>query len=297
MVVRKIVFVALLAAIGTAFLAGDRQRELCQRTSKYNTIFVTEDSQGLRTLRFERNGARQSVVKLGDPDHLELPYTRAILSGFIFCQQPRRVLIVGLGGGTIPMFLRKHWPDLTIDVVEIDGGVFDVAKQYFGFREDPKMHVFIDDGRRFIANCRDPYDLIFLDAFDRDSVPYQLTTREFLRLTRRAITPGGALVGNIWDRGSNRLHDAMVRTYQDVFDDVYLFPVPYVGNEILVALPRQARLSSDQLARRAADLSRQRKFPFDLGTLVGNSFQHLMEKDPLAQVLEDGREPAAAKAN
>jgi len=66
--------------------------------------------------------------------------------GLAFVEQPKRVLIVGLGGGTIPSLLRKHYPKMTIDVVDIDPDVVAVAKKYFGFHEDDAMHVRVADG-------------------------------------------------------------------------------------------------------------------------------------------------------
>ena len=150
-------------------------------------------------------------------------------------QHPERVLIVGLGGGTIPSFLRKHYPRMQIDVVDIDPDVVAVAKRFFGFCEDAAMRAYVDDGQRFIERCRQPYDIIFLDAFSADSVPYRLATREFLQAVRRAVKPDGVVVGNIWTSNLNPLYNSMVRTYQEVFDDLYLFDVPNAGNQILMA--------------------------------------------------------------
>ncbi len=277
--------IALLAS--TACLRAETEL-LCKKQSQYNTILVTEGPPGIRTLRFEEGGARQSVVKLGDPGHLELPYARTILAAFAICERPQRVLVVGLGGGTIPMFLRKHYPDLVIDAVELDPEVVNVAKQYFGFREDPRMRVYVADGRRFIEQCRVPYDIIFLDAFGCDSVPYSLTTEEFLQSVRRAIVADGIVVGNIWSRGANRLHDSMIRTYQEVFDDLYILGVRLAGNEILIASARKRPIQSYDLARRASALSREKGFPFDLGELVAYDFQHADEKLTTGRVLKDG---------
>src|SRR5438445_7248364 len=112
-----------LAAFGCA-----AQTVIHEKASPYNTIIVTEDHKGMRTLLFERGGGRQSVVKPGDPDHLELPYARVALAGLALCEEPRRMLVVGLGGGSLPMFLRAHYPAATIDVAEIDPDVVDVAR-------------------------------------------------------------------------------------------------------------------------------------------------------------------------
>jgi spermidine synthase len=270
------------------------QKVLYQKNSAYNTIVVTEDDRGLRTLWFEEGGARQSVVKVGDPDHLELAYARAMPIGFGFFERPRRVLIVGLGGGTLPSLFREHYPQTTIDVVEIDPDVVAVAKRYFGFREDAAMHAYVDDGRRFIEQCRVPYDLIFLDAFGSENVPYDLTTREFLLAVRRALTPSGVAVGNIWSRGSNPLYDSMVRTYQEVFDELYIFDVRGAGNKILVATTRKLRIQRDELARRARRISTERGFPFDMGDVVTYGYQYAGEKNTRGRVLTDARKRAKA---
>src|SRR5881628_3214851 len=182
------------------------QTVIYEKASPYNTIIVTEDHKGLRTLLFERGGGRQSVVKPGDPDHLELPYARTALAGLALCEEPRRMLVVGLGGGSLPMFLRAHYPAATIDVAEIDPDVVEVAKRFFGFREDERMRSHVGDGRQFIEDARQAdYDLIFLDAFGARDVPKHLTTREFLQATRRALKPDGVVVSNVWRPASTTL--------------------------------------------------------------------------------------------
>src|SRR5204862_451476 len=133
-----------LAALGCA-----AQPVIHEKASSYNTIIVTEDQRGMRTLLFERGGGRQSVVKPGDPDHLELPYARVALAGLALCEEPRRILVVGLGGGTLPMFLRAHYPAATIDVAEIDPEVVDVAKKCFGFVEDEQRRARVGEGLPF----------------------------------------------------------------------------------------------------------------------------------------------------
>lgn len=257
----------------TAAAAGERL--LLEKKSPYNTILVTEDDRGMRILRFEKDGARQSVVKLGDPDHLELPYTRAIPVAFVFVEKPQNVLVVGLGGGTIPGFLRKRFPDMRIDVVEIDPGVAEVARSHFGFREDARMHAYVADGRHFIERAGRLYDIIFLDAYGIDSVPYQLATREFLVGVSRALTPRGVVISNIWGRESNPLYDSMVRTYQAVYDEVYTVDVHGANNKIVVASPRKRAFSKAELVRRARELTRELALRSDLGDIVERGFHRV----------------------
>ena len=292
---RRLLLLGLLVILALCTIAPAQQKVLYEKQSPYNAIVVTEDGEGMRTLWFEKDGVRQSVVKVGDPDHIELPYARAMPAGLALVDKPRRVLIVGLGGGTIPGFLHKHYPDITIDVVDIDPDVVDVAKRYFGFREDATLHAYVDDGRRFIETCRDPYDVIFLDAFGSDSIPYHLATREFIEAVRRALTPGGIAVGNVWSSYSNPLYDSMVRTYQEVFDDLYILDVRGAGNKILLALPRRERISQDDLARRARAISTKKQFPFDMGDVVTYGYQHPKKKDSLGHVLTDKNKPKDAE--
>src|SRR5713101_10213496 len=279
---------ALFAVIAPCVLACAAQTAIYEKASHYNTIVVTEDSNGLRTLLFERGGSRQSVVKPGDPDHLELHYTQVALVGLALCEGPRRILVVGLGGGTLPTFLRKHYPNAAIDVAEIDPDVVDVAKKFFGFREDERMRAHVGDGRQFMENVRQPhYDVIFLDAYGADNVPAHLTTQEFLQAVRQAVMPSGVVVGNIWRPSSNPQYDSMVRTYQEVFDELFILDVPGDVNNILLALPRKQPLSGSELAQLARKISAAKQFRFDLGEQVEYGFHYASEKSGAGRVLRD----------
>lgn len=260
---------------------------LHEQAGMFGTLVVSEDEDGMRVLRFERGGARQSLVKPGDPDYLGLPYARFALAGLAAAGEPRRILVVGLGGGSLPMFLRRHYPDATIDAVDIDPAVVDVAKRFFGFREDARMRAHVGDGRAFIEAVREPYDAIFLDAFATASVPPHLTTEEFLRAARRAVGRAGVIIGNIWSPWANPLYDAMVRTYQEVFEDLYVLEVRGSGNRILLALPRREGYERVELARRAREVSTVQRFGFDAGEMVEYGFRHLVERRPDARVLRD----------
>ncbi len=280
---------ATLLALGSCALEPVRSgdRILYEKESAYNEIVVKEDERGLRSLHFGRDSGFQSVVKVGDPDHIELPYARTMLVGLAFVDTPRRMLVVGLGGGTIPAFLHEHYPEAMIDVVEIDPDVAMVARKYFGFLEDAGLAVHVEDGRAFIERCAQPYDLIFLDAYGKDFIPYHLATREFLLAVRRALRPGGAVVGNVWSSRSNPLHDSMLRTYQDVFQDLYRFDVRDKGNKIFVALPRAGAISRDSLAAGARKISTSGRFRFDLGGEVEYGYHRETTRAISDPVLKD----------
>src|SRR3989304_2188687 len=111
---RRTFFAVLLVFAALIVPAHASERVLYEKASAYSTIIVTEDEAGLRTLRFEKGGARQSVVKPGDPEYLALPYAPVMLAGLALSEDPRRILIVGLGGGTLPMLIRKPYPGATV---------------------------------------------------------------------------------------------------------------------------------------------------------------------------------------
>jgi spermidine synthase len=278
---------ALAALIALSGLVSAADKVLYDKASAYNNIIVTEDESGLRVLRFEHNGARQSIAKPGDPTYLGFAYTRVAFAGLALTDEPRRIMIVGLGGGTMPMFLRHYYPNAAIDVVDIDPDVVQVAKEYFGFREDENMHAHVGDGRQFVESVREPYDVIFLDAFGTRNVPPHLTTIEFMRAVKRALRPGGAVIGNVWGRPVNPLYDSMVRTYQEVFDALYILEVPGTSNRILLALPRKQSIDRAQLVQLARRLGTEKRFAFDPGDITEDQFRSATRKGTSGRVLRD----------
>ncbi len=273
---------------------GPYPKTLYEKPSPYNNILVTEDESGLRTLYFERDGARQSVSKPGDPDHLELPYVKTMLAGLALCDDPRRILIVGLGGGTIPKFLQKYYPKTVIDAVDIDPDVVKVARQFFEFHEDANLRAFVEDGRKFIEDRPGLYDMIFLDAFGTDRIPYHLTTREFLLAVKKALTTRGLVLGNIWKRSHNSQYDSMMRTYVDVFEEVHLWDVREVVNAILVAVPFRLRMNCQDMASRARKVSQSKRFLFDMGTVLEGGCRPIAQEMTGGHVLTDADKPSGA---
>ena len=289
--------IAALLALSLIAPAVAGETILHEKTSAFGTIVVVDEDDGTRTLRFGRHGARQSAYRPDDPERLVLPYTEVALTALALSGEPRRILVLGLGGGTLAGFLRRHYPAAHIDAVDIDPEVVRVAKQYFGFREDGRMRAHVADGRKFIEGAREPYDLIFLDAFGTTSVPAHLTTREFLEAVRRATRPQGVVVGNLWFRQYNKLFDSMVATYRAVFDDLAVLHVVGTGNRILIALPRRNALDRSEFARLAREVSSARGFRFDMGDLVERGYNAADASGEGGRVLldRDLQPPATAR--
>lgn len=260
-----VVSAALVTAVQSACAT---ERLIHERKSKFSQIRVSEDADGLRVLQFEQFGSRQSVVRVGDPDHLELGYAQVTVAAFAATPAPKKVLVIGLGGGTLPMYFRHHDRDLAIDVVDIDPDVLDVAKAHFGFREDPKLKVHIDDGRAFVERARGEYDMIIVDAFSARYIPFSLVTREFLEAARRALTPDGIVVANVWSRSQNRLYDGMVRTYREVFPGFAVVLVGEVDNQIFFAWNGRKAMPRTEFVAGAAAVGKRFGAKFDLPGMV-----------------------------
>lgn len=263
------------------------EKLLVARHSAFRPIRLTENEAGLRILRFGAEGASQSIVKVSDPRHLELPYTRLMPACLAFRPNPARALIVGLGGGTLPRFLHAHFPETRIDVVEIDAEVVNVAREHCGFVEDARMQVIVDDGRDFIESCGGGYDLIILDSFDADSIPPHLATLEFLGAVREALSPEGIVVANVWGRTFNPLYAEMLLTYRAAFADVYVLDVPDPGTKLFVGLPNRRAMTREELIEKAREVSRERGFEYDLGAEVAGFRNAELENVRSGEVLRD----------
>ncbi len=263
------------------------EKVLVARHSAFQAIRLTESADGLRTLRFGADGPSQSIVKVGDPRHLELPYARVVPACLAFTPNPRRILIIGLGGGTIPRFLHSHFPEMMIDVVELDPEVVALAREYCGFEEGPRLRVHVDDGRDFIETSRGCYDVIILDSFDTDSIPAHLTTLEFLGAVRNALAPEGIAIANVWGRATNPLYSSMLLTYRAAFEDLYIFDVPAPGTKLFVALSCRQEMTRAELIEKAREISRRHGFLYDLSGAIAGFRNAALETVRAGTVLKD----------
>lgn len=195
------------------------QKLLHSERSLYREVLVYETA-GQRCMCFTRNCriGRQSCMDMRHPDRIALNYPKLMLASLYIKPQPRSILIIGLGGGTLPRALVKALPDVAIDVVEIDPAVVSVAKQYFGFTTSDRVRVIEMDGRVYVKRAireQRRYDLIMLDAFDHEYIPEHLLTREFLREVKTLLAPDAVLAANTFS--SSRLYDHESVTYAAVF--------------------------------------------------------------------------------
>lgn len=206
--------------------------------SLYRNILV-EDNGDLRCLKFnvKSTKTRQSCFLKSQPQRLVFNYTKQLLTGLLVNPEPKRILIIGLGGGTMSNTLHQLLPESYIDNVEIDKSVIKVAQQYFGYLENDQIKTYSQDGRVFVKRAllkQREYDWIILDAFNGDYIPEHLMTKEYLSETKRLLSPQGILTANTFS--SSKLYAYESATYKAVFGDYYQVSNPDNSNRIILAL-------------------------------------------------------------
>jgi spermidine synthase len=258
------VVLLVFAIPGASLVTRGRSDLIYERVSPYQTLQVYERD-GVRTLRSDR--VPQAAVRLADGE-TAIRYNRAAPAVLLVNPHPKRALMIGLGGGTVGRYLQSRMPDLEIHYVDIDPAVLDVARRYFFFRTGPRMKVTIEDGRQFLHASSETWDLIYADAYIGQSVPFHLTTAQFLDEARRHLAPGGVFALNLAAGLGDPFSQAIYRTVRDRFDSVYLFPVRHAFNVLVVASPDAATLSSQELLERGRELDRSLRFDPPLAALA-----------------------------
>ncbi len=189
------------------------------------------DSATGRPVRYLTNSVygMQSMMYVDAPEELATGYLRAFDLANLAVLHPKKTLMIGGGGSTYPRhFLAQH-ATATMDVVEIDPGITDLARRFFGLIDDPRLRVYAEDGRTFVARSRETYDIVYVDAFLASlSIPFHLTTREALMSIAARLAPGGMVVTNIVSGIQGPRSDflrAQLATYRAVFPHVAVLRV------------------------------------------------------------------------
>lgn len=230
-----------------------------ERVSAYQTLEVREID-GVRFLESDR--VRQGGIRLAD-GRPAVPYIAFAPAALLVRPGMRRALGIGLGAGSLGPYLRRQVPGLAFDYVEIDPAILDVARRYFRFAPGGGLAVTIADGRTFLERSplQTRWDLIYGDAYIGLSVPFHLTTVEFLDQVKRHLEPGGVFAVNLAQGLADPFSRSIYLTIRQRFPAVYLFAVPGARNVLVLASESTPVLSRAELLARARELDR--RFHFD----------------------------------
>jgi spermidine synthase len=242
--VKKILLVVLLITLTTFYSNSKSElifKDYYEKYSKskivadintqYNRVWIKDHKQTngnvLRTM-----SDFQSLLILNKPltavmeDRLSYySYFNLFASG----KKNSSVLMIGGGAYTYANYLQLKYPDLKIDVVEIDPELLGIAQQYFNFKPGKNFSNYNMDGREFLNFNTKKYDAIFLDAYQNGSAtPFQLITQEAMDKLRNSLAENGELYINVvssMDGSKTNLLLSEYKTLSSIFKFVDVFPV------------------------------------------------------------------------
>jgi len=239
-------------------------KTLLQKDTFYHRIRVEEDEEA-RYMYFDRT--LQSAMTLKDPTALRLVYSRYTSIGMTFRPDAKRMLLIGVGGGSIPKKLNKEFPNLVIDAIDLDPEVIRIAKDHFNLAEHKNLQLHAQDGRLFLARTQHQYDIILLDAYFTDSMPFHLATKQFFELAQKKLAPNGIVVANLISAvtgPSGKIARSFVRTQRQVFPQTYIFAsrrpdnvsLDTIQNVIVIATRDKQRVNIKDIVKRAMALDK-----------------------------------------
>lgn len=238
---------------------------LFEQQSSFNHVVVRRNGDQLLLCYRHRHNTLEEIesrLSLAHPLTLLSEYTQAMLLALAWQPAPRRILLIGLGGGRLQMVLHHYLEQTSLYTVELDPLVLDVAQRFFGFALDERQHVFINDGRTYLHSfpSEAPFDLLMLDAYRAGGVPLHLSTREFYEECRAALAPNGAIVANL--HSGTSLYDSARKTFASAFRYSAAFPL-FAGNIVVIGSDTE-QLDEQEIKKRANVIQKQYGFDFAL---------------------------------
>jgi spermidine synthase len=266
--------------------------------SAHNQITV-EDKGGYRMLRF--NGSMETRLLIANPLLGHFEYTDYFQMPLLWNPKPKRVLVMGLGGGSTQRAFQHYFPTVHVDTVELDPTVAKVAKEWFGVKENKTHKIHISDGRGYLRRNKErKYDAIMMDAYSSNTygsfIPYHLATKEFFQLAAEDLTVNGVLAYNVigtYNEWRADIVGSMYRTMKTVFPHVYHFPAADSRNIVLVGVKAKTGGLTSATLRARLDLLRraQPKLPAHFGPRLGRIQANAPLSAAKSPVLTDDHAP------
>jgi len=229
-----------------------------ERESEFHHIIV-KDLGRTRILQFGRTDQHtQSAMSLDEPLLGGAEYTDFFHMPIALRGAPRRVLFLGVGGGTGPKRFAHDYPQTIVDAVDVDPMVLDVAHRFFGLTAGPRLRLHAQDGRAFLKRSSETYDLIVVDAFTTtrygSTVAPHMTTREFFQECAARLSDGGIVLFNSASPPGQLLTRAVSSTLRSVFPHQLAFLSTSGGNVELLASMQPLDVDGSALQKRIAEL-------------------------------------------
>jgi len=223
-------------------------------SGSYDKPFVV-DNGPRRFLHFDF-GAIQSVMELSNPVRLALAYTRKMMAFLLFNHSPRRILMLGLGGGSLAKFCYANLPATSFTAVEVNQDVIALRDEFGVPADDHRFRVINDDGATYISTPGHCKDVILADGCDRSGIAAEFESVEFYRKARRRLSAGGVFVANVCgDKDSAAAH--LTRLREAFEDELLSLRVRADGNIIVFGFRERRPRHWGRIEAGAVDLRRQ----------------------------------------
>ncbi|OHC71522.1 MAG: hypothetical protein A3H93_20285 [Rhodocyclales bacterium RIFCSPLOWO2_02_FULL_63_24] len=198
----------------------------------YNKPYVVDDGER-RYLHFDGR-LIQSAMRLAAPNDLDLRYTQKMMSFLLFRTRPRRLLLIGLGGGSLVKFCHYRLPATHLTVLENNPDVIALRDAFLMPPDNPNLEIQEADGAAYLAQTEKGIDVLLVDAFDSTGFAPSLANQEFFEQAHAKLTGSGMLVMNL--AGDEQTYAGLIAVVMQVFDDqVIVFPVREDDNYVLLA--------------------------------------------------------------
>ncbi len=218
------------------------------------------DELGFLSLHLD-GGNFQSLMRKSRPHRLELGYTRTMMSFLLFKPQPRHVVMIGLGGGSIAKHCYRHLHQSRVTVVEINPDVIALREQFYIPDDNARFSIMCKDGAEFVARHPE-MDVLMVDGFDQQGQVPQLCTQQFYDDCFSALSSDGVLVVNILG-ADTRFDVYLARIRQSFADRVKVLRSEDCENRIVIAIKGESGdLSERELMSRAAQLEIRHSLKF-----------------------------------
>ncbi len=242
--------VLLALPVGTLKAAerGSGSRVVYETDTQYQYARVVDRIDGSLALELNEGQAQHSLyepdtVLTGDvwDGHLVLPFLARE-------RPPERVAILGNAAGTTARAYERFFPHARVDGVELDPELSDVGRRFFDMR-NPRLRLFHEDARPFLARIDARYDVISVDAYRQPYIPFYLTTVEFFRTAREKLRRGGVVIVNAGHPvGQDDLERVLTAGMRKVFRHVVRDPIEptntlLVGSDTPLSPERLRRVS------------------------------------------------------
>lgn len=217
------------------------------------TVDVSEQN-GVRSLHLGSDTV-QSSMRVSAPNDLELPYTRSMMAFLLFHPEPREILMVGLGGGSLAKYVYHRLPGCRTTALDINPQVIAIARSHFFLPpDDERLTVLLEEGAQYVATHPACADIILADGFDGRTLAEPLSTQLFFADCRRALTRNGIFAINLW--GSDKNFPAYLQRIAESFDNLILsLPAEKHGNIVVFGFQRsQGNPTWQELRERAKAL-------------------------------------------